>query len=200
MILLFVLAALVAAGCGEYGKRYSGSEEKQKVASEDTPITDEAFDEAVRKRDGCTELEEFDSEGSTHVESSEKVTYKHNPPMSGSHWNDPSVDAPAEWGLYDKQLRDEQTVHNLEHGHILIEYKGLSEKDKQLLYDTARINPYHLLVQPRDKNPKKGVYYMAWTAQIHCERPSAAALQYMIEQKRDQGPELYMDDPGGKDV
>ena len=51
----------------------------------------------------------------------------------------------------------------------------------------ARINPYHLMVLPRKANPKKGVYYTAWTAQMYCERPSKAALQHMIDEWRDRG-------------
>lgn len=194
VILLLVLAALVATGCGEYGKRYTGADaDRPTNASDETPITDKPFDAAARKAAGCTEIKEFESEGSTHTE--DKVTYENNPPHSGDH-----NPVPAEWGLYDKPQPENKTTHNLEHGHIVVSYKGLSDADEKELYELARINPYHLLVQPRDKNPKKGVYYTAWTAQLYCERPSAPALQYMIDEWRDQGPELYTDDPGGMDV
>jgi hypothetical protein len=38
------------------------------------------------------------------------------------------------------------------------------------------------------------VYYTVWTHQIYCKQPSKAALQYMIDNYRDQGPELFMED------
>lgn len=188
---VLVLASLVAAGCGEYGKRYEGDGSAQVAATEETPITDEKFDDEVRKRDGCTEVEEFESEGNTHTtDPDEKVEYKHNPPHSGDHYQ-----VAAEWGLYDEQQPDVSTVHNLEHGHILVTHKGLTAKQEDELLAQARKNPYHLVVMPRKQNPKKGVYYTAWTAQLYCKEPSAAALQYMVDEWRDQGPELYTDDP-----
>jgi hypothetical protein len=191
-IILIISASLVAAGCGQYGKRYEGSGDSAANAAtgEEKRVSDETFDDAVRKRDGCTEVEEFESEGSTHTnDPEEKVKYKHNPPHSGDHY-----EVAEEWGLYDEQRPDVETVHNLEHGHIVITHKGLSEKEQDELLEQARINPYHLLVMPRKQNPKDGVFYTAWTAQLFCERPSAAALQYMIDEWRDQGPELFTDD------
>jgi hypothetical protein len=189
LMLVLLSASLVAAGCGEYGQRYEGDSDSEQVSAsgEETPITDEAFDDEVRKRDGCTDVEEFESEGRNHTDG--PYTYEHNPPHSGDH------NAVAkEWGLYDETLDDGNVVHNLEHGHIVITHKGLSKKEEDTLLDHARINRYHLLVMPRKKNPKDGVYYTAWTAQLYCKQPSAAALQFMIEEWRDQGPELFTED------
>ncbi|MCW2926567.1 MAG: hypothetical protein JWM86_535 [Thermoleophilia bacterium] len=202
LFLLLVLATFVAAGCGEFGQRYEGDDSKD--SGNDTTeklITDEEFTAAVAKRDGCDEeAEEFESEGNDHVDISESVTYKQNPPMSGNHWNDPSVPAPADYGFYDATQRDEATVHNLEHGHIVITHKGLSDDAVDTLKGQWNKNDYHLLVEPRKKNPKDGVFYSAWTAQLFCKKPSAAALQYMIDNFRDQGPELFTDDPGGGEM
>jgi hypothetical protein len=197
VLAILVLATLVAAGCGKFGdtKGDSGSDKGKDAAGNEKRITSEKFDDAVKTKYGCTDVKEYESEGSTHVDKSERVTYKHNPPHSGNHWNDPSVNAPAEYGLYDEELKDEQTVHNLEHGHIVITWKGLSDKEKDDLYEMAAVNPFHILVYPRKKNPKKGVYLTAWTAQMYCEKPSKAALQYMIDKWRDQAPELYTNDP-----
>lgn len=194
--MLLVLATLVAAGCGQYGKRYTGEGTERRDTGEERRITDEKFDEAARKKDGCTEVKEFESEGSSHTsDADEKVEYEHNPPHSGDHYS-----VTVEWGLYDEEQPDVQTVHNLEHGHLVISHKGLSKEQEQELYDQARINDFHLVVQPRKANPKDGVYYTAWTAQLYCEKPSAAALQHMIDNWRDQGPELLTDDAGGVDM
>jgi hypothetical protein len=196
LVVVLLLATLVAAGCGKFGNTdSSGGSEGKDPTGKEKRITDEKWDAAARKESGCTDLKEFDSEGSTHIDKSERATYEHNPPHSGNHWNDPSVNAPAEYGLYDEELKDEQTVHNLEHGHIVITYKGLTDKQHDELYEQAKINPFHILVEPRSKNPKNGVYYTAWTAQLYCKEPSKAALQYMIDEWRDQGPELYTNDP-----
>ncbi len=194
-ILLLVSFALFVAGCGEYGKRYSGESDQAASTSsaDEKRVTDEKFDDETRERDGCTDVEEVDSEGSTHTtDLGEKVDYEQNPPTSGNHYQ---IAAP--WGLYDSEDRQtEEIVHNMEHGHVVITHKGLTDKQEDTLLDQARINPYHLLVMPRKENPKDGVFYSAWTAQVYCEQPSAPALQYMIDNWRDQGPELFTDDEG----
>jgi hypothetical protein len=198
ILALLSFSLLVAAGCGQYGKRYEGSSgDAAANASQEKRVTDQKFDDEARKADGCTEVEEFDSEGSTHTsDPDEKFEYEANPPHSGDHY-----EIPAPWGLYDKESEKETAVvHNLEHGHIVISHKGLTDAQEQELLDQARINPFHLVVIPRKANPKNGVFYTAWTAQVFCETPSAAALQYMIDNWRDQGPELFIDDESNMNV
>lgn len=56
--------------------------------------------------------------GRNHVLDGTKVSYNSNPPTSGDHY---AVPAPARF--YNKELPNEQLVHNLEHGHIWISYK-----------------------------------------------------------------------------
>ena len=57
--------------------------------------------------------------GRDHIPNGVKFNnYNSNPPTSGPHYTDP---APARF--YDKELPDEQVVHNLEHGHIWISYR-----------------------------------------------------------------------------
>lgn len=190
--LVLLIPSLAIAGCGEFGQKYDGGGDDSKAAvKSEKRVSDERFDDEVRERDGCSKIEEVESKGSTHTTSiDEKVTYTQNPPTSGDHY-----EIAADWGLYDTEQPDVQTVHNLEHGHIVMQYKGLSDAERDKLYDSAK-GQFHVLVEPRKENPKDGVYYSAWTAQIHCDRPSNAALQYMIDNWRDQGPELFTDDPG----
>jgi hypothetical protein len=193
LLLLALSATFVATGCGQFGKKYHGDSKTKAAAANEQKITTKKFDAAAKKADGCEDVQEFDSEGRTHTSSlKEKVTYKTNPPTSGNHYQ-----VPAECGVYDKQQPDVQTTHNLEHGHIVIDYKGLTDAQLSTLLKQDDKNSYHLLVQPRDKDPKAGVYYTAWTAMLYCKTPSAPGLQYMIDTYRDQGPELFTTDTGG---
>jgi len=60
-----------------------------------------------------------------HIEIDEQhEPYNSDPPTSGSHYAQP-----AEAGFYDVALPDEQLVHNLEHGYVVIWYNctGLEE-------------------------------------------------------------------------
>ncbi len=52
-----------------------------------------------------------------HVEDGVKVDYNTIPPTSGDHWN-----RPEDCGWTSDRRRDERLVHNLEHGHIVVNY------------------------------------------------------------------------------
>ncbi|MCW2949686.1 MAG: hypothetical protein JWN41_699, partial [Thermoleophilia bacterium] len=152
---LVVLAALlIAGGCGQFGKQYKASDDAaaDTASGRDKVVTTQKFDAAAQKKYGCGPVEDFKSEGRGHTtDENEAVDYKHNPPHSGKHYQ-----VALDWGLYPDEQRDVAWVHNLEHGHIVMVYKGLNSNDKNDLLDYARINPYHLLVVPRKKNPKDG--------------------------------------------
>lgn len=53
-----------------------------------------------------------------HVQDGEHPEYNSNPPTSGNHYAQPE-----EWGIYDRELRKERLVHNLEHSGIVVYYR-----------------------------------------------------------------------------
>jgi hypothetical protein len=56
--------------------------------------------------------------GHEHVVQGRPITYREYPPTSGPHW--PRW---AEWGVHAAPVPEEQFVHNLEHGGIVILYR-----------------------------------------------------------------------------
>ncbi|GAC1328064.1 MAG: hypothetical protein NVSMB17_03000 [Candidatus Dormibacteria bacterium] len=61
-------------------------------------------------------------EGRGHVVRPARVTYNHQPPSSGMHYNDQG--APHKpWGAVQSELLPEEFVHNLEHGGIDLVYR-----------------------------------------------------------------------------
>ena len=76
-------------------------------------------------------------EGNPHVPAGQKVTYKTDPPTSGSHWGSPA--APTPWGIKDVTIPNEVIVHNLEHGGIVIFYKALTQAETDQLKDLVRV-------------------------------------------------------------
>jgi hypothetical protein len=76
-------------------------------------------------------------ESNSHIPSGQKVQYGTRPPTSGSHWGAPA--GPIAWGIKDTTFPDEAVVHNLEHGGILIGYKGLNDQELAKLKDIVRI-------------------------------------------------------------
>jgi len=62
--------------------------------------------------------QQFANQGQEHINPGQThIAYNSNPPTSGPHYPNP-----ANCGIYDQSLPDEELVHNLEHGGIVIEY------------------------------------------------------------------------------
>lgn len=196
-LLLIAVAAFVAVGCGKFGTIDTGGDPTTKTDDKKRgTVTTKPFDAAAKKKYGCGEPEEFADAGHQHVQTGEKVKFKDNPPSSGNHWS--YEKAPRPYGVYETKIPAEQFVHNLEHGHLVIVYDGLTKKEKKTVLAQRKKAPYHVLVTPRPSNPKKGVYYLGWRLRIYCKHPSAQAMQYAIDNFIDQGRELIMSDPPAK--
>ena len=67
----------------------------------------------------------------THVAPPTQVTYNHNPPTSGCHYNLGLGTAPISAGAYNQEIPPEYWVHNLEHGYIVVLYNCPSGCDTQ---------------------------------------------------------------------
>jgi len=111
--------------------------------------------------------------------------YNSNPPTSGDHYQNP---APARF--YDKELPDEQLVHNLEHGHIWIAYKpGLPAEIVDGLKNFAGGN---VVVTPRSKNDTD-IALAAWGRldkfNIEAGSIDQQRLKDFISRYRNRGPE-----------
>jgi hypothetical protein len=77
-------------------------------------------------------------QGAGHIQTGQRGTYNSIPPTSGEHWSATSPAAPAPWGIKDSTLPNEVTVHNLEHGGIVIAYNGLSQAETDQLKGIVR--------------------------------------------------------------
>ena len=85
------------------------------------------------------------------------------PPTSGSHAN------PVAWGVYDTEVRDDQAVHNMEHGGIYVSYQpdlpqDQIEKLKGLLsapFSNPEFKPTKIVLAPRQAN-KSPIELSSW--------------------------------------
>lgn len=104
-----------------------------------------------------------------HVPTGERVQYSQVPPTSGPHWNLPH----AGWGVKDTPQDDERAVHNLEHGGIVINYKGLSPDDLANLKTLVRrftAGEYRkVMLRPYDRMDN-GIVLTAWSWSHRLER------------------------------
>ena len=89
--------------------------------------------------------------GRLHIDPGEpQATYTSNPPTSGPHYNS-AGSGPIECKFYDKEVKDEGVIHNLEHGAVWITYKNndaqLKKDLKQITLDNSKV-----LISYRPKN------------------------------------------------
>lgn len=104
-------------------------------------------------------------ESKDHVPDGQTVRYKMSPPASGSHWA-----TPLPWGSYDSPQPLERTVHNLEHGGIVVLYNGLTSDQVAQLKSTVsslRSGQYRKIVlAPSNVFSDAKIAVSAWTWQL----------------------------------
>ena len=135
---------------------------------------------------GCTD-QTFPMEGRTHVDKLPKG-YKYNsfPPTSGSHnpqW--------ALWNIYSQPVPFINSVHNLEHGGIVVQYGDkVSPETVRRITDWYAQDPSALLVAPLPALGDK-VAFTAWTHLAVCPGFDEDAANAFRDQHIFQGPEKY---------
>jgi hypothetical protein len=155
---------------------------------------DEELAQMIRDAGGTFQTSE--SEGRSHVENlNAEVEYKTDPPTSGSHYFIPAV-----WGIYDRPINQLQSVHNLEHGGIVIQYgDDVPEADVRQIEAFYQDDPNGMLVAPL---PRLGdqIALTAWTHLAKLPRFDEEAFEAFRDAYRGKGPERFsVEDlqPGG---
>jgi uncharacterized protein DUF3105 len=154
---------------------------------------------AVQASSGsCSNVQSFPSLGQEHIASGQQhVPYNSNPPSSGPH-----LDTPQNWGIYTVPQIQEQLVHNLEHGGVVIQYNNLSGPEVQQLTGIVQRDRYHIILAPYPGLPSEAkIALTAWTGVngnpalqagklLYCTGVDENAIQAFINAYRDKGPEL----------
>lgn len=127
--------------------------------------------------------------GSSHED------YNSNPPTGGWHYAQP-----AQTGIYDKELTDEQLIHNLEHSHIWISYKPDLAKDQiNKLANIAESYGSRIIVTMRTKNDSP-IAVAAWQYLLKLDTIDKDQIRDFIRAHRNlAGPERNVPDFGFKD-
>ena len=130
---------------------------------------------------GCTALQSYNEEGHSHVPIGTTVNYGTNPPTSGNHYGVTGTTIPAPTGVHLSPIQNEIQVHNLEHGHIGIQYAdSLPSAVRTALESFTRDHDTWVFMAPRDVPPAQtmpaGVQlaFTAWTKLISCSSPTDA--------------------------
>ncbi len=134
----------------------------------------------------CTALQTFPTLSRDHIQPNQPhPPYSSNPPTSGWHWANPQ-----DWGIYTTPQVQEQLVHNLEHGGIIVQYNGLSDADVQRLTNLVSRDNYHMILAPYPGLTDAKVALTAWDHLQKCTGVDENAINAFINSYRDKGPEL----------
>lgn len=134
-------------------------------------------------------------QGAAHIKPGEShPPYNTNPPTSGWHY-----DVSDKPGVYDSPLIDEEMVHSLEHGYVIIAYNcgNLSDADCQALKGklkalAERQRLWKLIVVPRP-NLDTQIALTAWRRIDKLNSYDEDRIVRFINAWRDKGPEKTED-------
>jgi len=165
----------------------------------------DAAETQVLEDAGCT-LQTFPGLDGTHLENlNAKPKWNSNPPTSGPHYPGPAI-----WGEYDAPVRLIQSVHNLEHGGIVIHYGSeVPEATVAQIRGFYNEDPNGLIVAPLPSlRPPNTIALSAWTASeraagaddkgrgylAKCPQFDEKAFSTFVEEHRYKGPERFPPD------
>jgi hypothetical protein len=155
------------------------------------------FEVASAAKAANCQLRSTPAKSRRHTTSLDKhVKYSTNPPDSGSHYVEPAVD-----GVYGKAPRDEQLVHGLEHGRVIIWAKpSLPKEERANLRALFDEDTYQMFLVSRANMPY-AVAASAWNAEpvpngtgrlMVCKQFTPEvydALRAFRDEHRSRGPE-----------
>ena len=161
------------------------------------PLVDQALrgEEQVQRALDLSLVQTWDITDRDHT--TDDVTYAQDPPAGGAH--DPVW---LDCGVYDEPVRDENAVHDLEHGTVWITHDpDLSTDDVDAL---AGQLPDNGIMSPREDLPSP-VVVTVWGAQLQLDGADDARLGLFLEEYADghTAPEFGVtcqggtSDPGG---
>lgn len=114
--------------------------------------------------------------------------YNSNPPTSGWHY-----EVPAEWGVYTKELPQEQLIHNLEHGGIVIQYKPTLDKETIAQLEDLKKSEFEckLVVAPYNNlDTHINIALTAWGRLHESAEYNETDIKNFIKKYKDTGPEF----------
>ena len=148
---------------------------------------------ATRSTSQAAPGQRFPIQGQQHITPGQThPAYNSDPPTSGWHY-----DTPLAAGFHAQPAPDEQVVHNLEHGHVVISYDcskladcvGTQAQIRQFL---ERYRNWKVTAVPR-QNTDAAIALTAWGWLDKLDGYDDARITAFIDAWRDRGPERTED-------
>lgn len=131
-------------------------------------------------------VESLPFEGNTHVAQDTSIFYRTDPPVSGSHYPDPTQP-----GLYESPQLPGNLVHALEHGNIVIYYDRPGPEAMRRLKEWSShfTNPWAGVVVTPKPGLGRRVILTAWMQRLRLDDFDANAAAAFIDLFQGRGPE-----------
>lgn len=148
---------------------------------------------------GCEPVENPALLAVDHIQPPATATYNTNPPTSGNHYNAQGL-GPITTGIHRAVVQYEGSVHNLEHGHVVIYYKeSVGPAIAAILAEVVRSDPNWIMLAPAHSDMPSQVAFTAWGHIQECNTPNEqglkAAAEDFVERFRDNAPESAQGTP-----
>ena len=109
--------------------------------------------------------------------------YTTNPPLSGAH-------ASAQrGGFYSEGIKDENAIHNLEHGYIWISYKNISENDIEKVKELTNKNLGSIISSQRNENDFDGLALASWGNLMKLKVFDQVIIEDFLKRNKNKSPE-----------
>ncbi len=122
--------------------------------------------------------ETVETQGNEHIASinAEHKPYNTDPPTSGPH-----VDYITSWGVHREPVPDEEQVHNLEDGGVVVQYGEAVgfEKVKELARITADYE--RVVLAPRPSLPEDQIALTAWGRILRLNSVDEGEIRSFVE-------------------
>jgi hypothetical protein len=132
---------------------------------------------AARQAAGSQGVKTFPSAGRNHISANQQPSnWNSNPPTSGDHLANP---LPA--GVYDNEQDMRALVHNMEHGYVVILYKGIpGDQVDQLRQFVDQRDGSKLVLAPYSGLASNGVALAAWQNLETMQRVNMDVVQAFV--------------------
>jgi hypothetical protein len=133
---------------------------------------------AARQEAGSSGVKQFPEAGRKHIEPNQQPSnWNSVPPTSGDH-----LASPISGGVYDSEQDERAIVHNLEHGYVVIQYKGIPEDQVNQLREFVRDRSgSKLVLAPWSGLERDGVALTAWRNLETLERVNLTVIRAFVD-------------------
>ena len=130
---------------------------------------------------GCSNLQTFPDQGRAHIASPATFNYNSTPPTSGSHYAI-AGQAPAPTGVHLQPIPNEDQVHNLEHGHIGIQYANIPDSVRSALEQFTNSHDTYVFMAPYQLPSGVNLALTRWGQMITCASPTdSGAVMKLVQ-------------------